>query len=172
MALIIIVSAGIYFFNINGKSLDFSDSELMIVPTGSMDAGPKDFEIPTIPKDSLIMTHHLSAEQKADLKVGDVITFHQGGLVKVHRIITILDSGTVITQGDANPNPDDPVSSEDIIGKVVGVSAGVGKVISVIKGAMVNNPFLFFVAVVQFIVMIYAIAELISLLREKPDFKE
>ena len=74
MVLFIIVST--FFYHLNDDSNDYSRSELLIVPTGSMDGGPTDYEISTIPKDSMIMSHFLTDEEKDELKVGDVITFH------------------------------------------------------------------------------------------------
>ena len=136
-----------------------------------MDAAPEDYEISTIPVDSLIMVHRLSADEKNDLKIGDVITFNQDGMVKVHRIIDLLPDGRIVTKGDANLNPDVPITSDDVIGKVVGVSPIVGKVVSFIKDFMADNPMLFIVAVILLIVMIFCIGEMISMLRKGPDEK-
>ena len=168
----IAISATVFFYDLNGKSFDFSKSELMVVPTGSMDGSPTDYEISTIPVDSLIMSHKLSAEEKTGLKIGDVITFHQDGIIKVHRVVMVFPDGSVITKGDANILPDAPVPSGDIVGKVVGVSPTVGKAVSAVKGAMDSNPVVFAIGVILLIVMIFAIGELISLLRQRPDQKQ
>ena len=172
IAVAIIISTCAYFYNLNGKSLDFSSSELMVVPSDSMDAGAKDFEIPTIPEDSLIMVHRLSADEKYELKYGDVITFNQDGMVKVHRIISILPSGMIITKGDANITPDLPITYDDITGKVVGVSPIVGKTVSAAKDLMDNNPALFIVGIILVIAIIFSIVELIIILKRRPDDKD
>ena len=166
---VLFVSTLLFFFNLNGGSLDFSDSEMLVVPTGSMDGEPQNqYSIPTIPKDSIIMIHDLSDDQKKDLAVGDVVTFYQGGIYKVHRIVEI-DGDKITTKGDANQSADLPITFEDIDGKVVGVAPLVGKVVSFIKGAVTGSPLLLFIGLVILVVMIYSIIEVVGILRNKEE---
>ena len=52
------------------------------------------------------------------MDIDDVITFkNKDGEIITHRIIS-KSGKTLITQGDRNNTPDDPVTSKDIIGKV------------------------------------------------------
>ena len=165
------VATSSFFYHFNGDSFDFSDSEILVVPTGSMDGEPQDYPIKTIPEDSLIMVHSLSDEQKTELKVGDVVTFHQDNKYKVHRIIEI-DGEKIITKGDANPSPDAPIKMGDIDGKVVGVAPNVGKVVNFIRDAFLNSPLLMILGAVIIVVMIYSIIEVIQIMRGKEEKEE
>lgn len=55
-----------------------------------------------------------------DVKINDVITFEQNDEYITHRVIEAYN-GTYITKGDANNSKDDPISQEQIVGKVVKV---------------------------------------------------
>ena len=167
---IMIISTVVFFYNLNGKSLDFSDSSLLVVPTGSMDGEPTQYEISTIPKNSMIMVHNLSDDQKKDLAIGDVITFTQAGILKVHRIISIdTVSGTITTKGDANQSSDAPITFDDVSGKVVGVSAVVGGIISTLRNTLMHSPILMIVGLLLVIMMAITIMEIIKILRESKD---
>ena len=171
VVVIALITTSIFFYHFNGDSFDFSGSEILIVPTGSMDGEPQDYPIKTIPVDSLIMIHSLSDEQKTELKVGDVVTFHQDNRYKVHRIIEI-DGEKIITKGDANSSPDAPIKMGDIDGKVAGVAPNVGKVVSFIRDTFLNSPLLMLLGAVIIVVMIYSIIEVIQIMREKEEKEE
>lgn len=64
--------------------------------------------------------------------VGDVVVFCNGKTAVVHRIIEMGDEG-IITQGDANNIPDDPIQLSQIKGIVVASIPFVGYLINVIK---------------------------------------
>lgn len=64
--------------------------------------------------------------------VGDVVVFQDGYSLVVHRIIEI-DGDLIITQGDANNTPDDPIKLKDIKGKVTFHIPFIGLIIGVIK---------------------------------------
>ena len=164
--LIMLTSAAVFFYNFNGKSLDFSDRQILVIPTGSMDGESQPYSISTIPEDSIIMVHTLSDGQKSDLAVGDVITFHQNGIHKVHRIIEI-DNGTIITKGDANKSPDAAVGLSDVDGKVVGVAPNVGKAVSFVRDLSSGSPLLIIIGIALIIIMIYSIIEVIGIIRNR-----
>lgn len=71
---------------------------------------------PAVPKYSLVFMKRV--EDASELKVGDVIAFQDGGMPVLHRIKKIED-GTIQTQGDANNNPDAPITFDKVIGKKV-----------------------------------------------------
>ena len=112
------------------------------------------------------MARGLSAEQKTELKVGDVITFHQDGIHKVHRIIEI-DDGTIITKGDANQSPDAAIGLSDVDGKVVGVAPNVGKAVSFVRDLSSESPLLMIIGIALIIIMIYSIIEIIGIIRSR-----
>ena len=170
IVVIILLSIGLFFFHINGNSLDFSSSEIRIVVTGSMDGDPQPYEISTIPIDSMIMVHRLSDAQKDELRVGDVITFTQDGILKTHRIISIdQENKKMVTKGDANPTADPAIDYSDISGKVVGVSHIVGQAVTVVKNLFTQSIWIVLLVVVVIITMIYSVIEIVKMLREKED---
>lgn len=57
--------------------------------------------------------------KKSDnFKIDDIVTFKQDNDFITHRIVETYKQ-TYITKGDANPSKDDPISSDQIVGKVV-----------------------------------------------------
>ena len=138
-----------YLWHCNGDSLDFSDTDVMIVISGSMDGEPREqYGIETIPVESMIFIRDVPSDPDeaesfyASLRVGDVLTFDYRHpvsgeqMVVTHRIVGISEGNGIYTytlQGDSIA--DDPTngsvqvvtsSSGDVIGKVVGVSHWLG----------------------------------------------
>ena len=71
------------------------------------------------PKDRLLVSHRIRK-----LHIGDVITFYDSGLLVVHRIMRLknqLGSILVTTKGDNSRTYDNPVSFDDILGRVVAI---------------------------------------------------
>lgn len=114
---------------------------LFRVMTGSME--------PTIPTNSVIVTHAVEA---SEIEVGDVISYYSkdptlAGAVNTHRVVDIYEEeGTVFyqTRGDAN-NADDlyPPTANEIIGEVVFSSYLLGIVVR-----LISNPLVFFPLIV------------------------
>lgn len=65
-------------------------------------------------------------------KVGDVVVFQTQRTAVVHRIVAI-NGEEIITRGDANTGDDEPITKENIKGKVVFVIPLVGMLINFIK---------------------------------------
>lgn len=120
-----------------GEAPSVMGYSLFRVMTGSME--------PTIPIDSVIITHAVEPEE---IEVGDVISYFSkdpalNGSVNTHRVMDITEeNGTVFyqTRGDAN-NANDlyPPTAHEIIGKVVFSSYFLGKVVR-----LISNPLIFF----------------------------
>ena len=148
----VILAAVGYIAHLNGNSLDFSDTDVKIVVSSSMDGEPRtEYEIQTIPTGSMIFIHKVTDDSfYSSLKVGDVLTFNylhpteRTNMVVTHRIVAISESGGVYTytlSGDAIE--DDPTNSStqtvtsdsgDVIGKVVGVSHALGALTVFVSG--------------------------------------
>lgn len=149
VAAVLLVS-GMYIYDRNGGTLDFSETDVKIVVSGSMDGQPRgQYDIKTIPVGSMVFIHKVSEGDSqvfySSLEVGDVITFHYRhpvsyeDMVVTHRITSITESGGVYTyecRGDSIV--DDPTngsvqvvtsSSGDVIGKVVGVAPWLGQLV-------------------------------------------
>lgn len=97
---------------------------IFIVESGSMGEA--------VPTGSLIMTW-----QQKTYQVGQVVTFMGGtadGTPVTHRIVEIDDDGYLITQGDANEEPDyHRTKSEDVVGRVRVVIPKVGYAVAPIQ---------------------------------------
>ena len=68
VAVILVVAALGFFLNLNGGSIDPTDREVRVIVTGSMDGPEQPYDIPTIPKGSLVMVKHLSLQQSQQAK--------------------------------------------------------------------------------------------------------
>ena len=70
--------------------------------------------------------------ESEDYAEQDVIVFQQGSMAVTHRIVSISEE-EVITKGDANNAPDEPISPSQIKGRVALVIPLVGHLVNVIK---------------------------------------
>lgn len=57
-------------------------------------------------------------KENTDFEKDDIIVFKQNNYIITHRIVDI-NEGKIITKGDANNTIDEPITKENIIGKVV-----------------------------------------------------
>ena len=138
-----------YVYDRNGGSFDFSDTQVRIVISGSMDGEPREqYDIETIPVKSMVFISEVPTTEPArshfyqSLEVGDVLTFdythpvsHEH-MVVTHRVVDIQSSGagyTFTLAGDSIR--DDPTNSStqtvtswsgDVIGEVTGVAPWLG----------------------------------------------
>jgi signal peptidase len=96
-----------------------------VVMSGSME--------PTLSVDDIIVV------KKCDeYGLGDLVVFQQKTILIVHEIVAV-DGDTVITRGSANNVDDEPMSVEQIKGKVIYYTEGLGMVVKILKspfGAM------------------------------------
>lgn len=174
VAVVIVIAAlagaGLYsIYSINDGSLDLKDREVRLVVSSSMDGEKTDYEIPTIPLNSLIMIKLLDESEHGDIEIGDVITFKRGGKLIVHRVVEIEEiegSGyKFITKGDANLVVDSPVYSDMVAGKVTGLSLYAGKLVAMSKSHLIWGVLLIALA----IVIVYSVRDIIQIQRNKND---
>ena len=147
------------------KSADLVNSEFRVIVTGSMDGEPRtEYEIETIPVNSLVAVHKLKGNGAEDVKVGDVIGFYSPSLNGniYHRVISIdPGSRTFTTKGDANTTME-YVGFDEANGIVVNVNHPAGEVVAFVKA----NILYLVIIVVLFFVMISAVSSLIRLWKE------
>ena len=135
--------------------------------TGSME--------PAIPVHSLVVVQQTDP---SELQVGDIITFQAtegalDGALNTHRIVGIDQSasGPVFhTKGDANAVEDtQTVTSDNVIGRVVFVSAGLGVIVS-----LLTNPLLFFplIVVPLAVLLVLEIRKMVKSAREVAQAEE
>lgn len=119
---------------------------------------PLGFGVGVILSGSMEPTYHVNdlifAVKAKNFKVGDIVVYQTGGTPVVHRVIEADDgSGTVITQGDANNAPDDPVVVSRIKGKVLFAVPFVGAVMRFIK----TVPGMIMILIFLFILLLLSI---------------
>ena len=66
----------------------------------------------------LNINDYILVKKSNDYKEGDVITYTSGETYVTHRIVSIIDEN-IVTKGDANNTMDEPITKDNIIGKVV-----------------------------------------------------
>lgn len=133
-AVVTIAIIAVYtIYDLNGKSLDPRDRELLLIVTDSMNGSERGYAIGSFSAGTAIMVKHLSGEDLYSLREGDVISFRQGSILNHHRITSIdYEGGYVVTKGD-NAYSHEVVEFEDINGKVVGTNRPLGWLISTVK---------------------------------------
>lgn len=144
-----------------GEVPSLGNYSFMRTLTGSME--------PAIPVHSFIVTEAVDPES---LQVGDIITFRSTeskleGALNTHRITSVYEEGGQLmfhTKGDANAVEDsEPVSSINVVGKVVFISAALGTVVS-----LFSNPLVFFPFVVVPLVLLLGF-ELVKLMKSTKE---
>lgn len=144
-----------------GEVPSLGNYSFMRTLTGSME--------PAIPVHSFIVTEAVDPES---LQVGDIITFRSTeskleGALNTHRITSVYEEGGQLmfhTKGDANAVEDsEPVSSINVVGKVVFISAALGTVVS-----LSSNPLVFFPFVVVPLVLLLGF-ELVKLVKSTKE---
>lgn len=119
---------------------------------------PLGFGVGVILSGSMEPTYHVNdlifAVKARDFKVGDVVVYQTGGTPVVHRVIEAEDgTGVVITQGDANNAPDDPVIVSRIKGRVLFAIPFLGAVMRFIK----TVPGMIMILIVLFLLLFLSI---------------
>lgn len=67
-----------------------------------------------------------------DVEVNDIITYKSGENFVTHRVIQ-KDNEKIITKGDANTSEDSPITTDDVVGKVIYIVSNVAVWINVLK---------------------------------------
>lgn len=112
---ILLISAGIYVFQIKGLNKDYADIfgyTIFEVATGSMS--------PTINIGDVIIV-----KVTKDVKLNEIIVFKEGKSFITHRLIK-ADSDIIVTKGDANNSSDKNITQDLIVGQVIKIIPNVG----------------------------------------------
>ncbi len=165
LLVIVLAVSAIGTLMVFAKSVNLLDCEFRVIVTGSMDGEPQEeYEIKTIPVNSLIAAHKMHSDMLDDIKVGDVIGFYSsmvGGNV-YHRVIEIdTERGVFITHGD-NTHATETVPFGDANGIVVNVNHPAGEFIMFVK----QNVMYIAAAIILLLIMAEAFAYLIKVWRE------
>lgn len=126
MLIILIIGCFALAFRAGGHQLYLGDTAYLAIQTGSMaeknSAHPKYHELPDnqIAQYALIGIQRVAEEQ--DLQLYDIIAFHHGDAIYVHRIVQIIeakDQRFYVTQGDANTGSF-PFETEIVFDQIIG----------------------------------------------------
>ena len=79
---------------------------------------------PLIEPGDVVLVRHVNLE---DLRRGDLLLVEQGGTFLVHRLVA-ADAHGVRTKGDSLSHADLPVMPQHVLGRVVGVEKGGGRI--------------------------------------------
>lgn len=134
--------------DMNGGSLDFSDRQLTLVVTNSMDGDITDYDVDSFPADTLVIIQHLPDNEVRLLRVGDVISYHDGSMLIHHRIVQV-NSDSFYVRGD-NGHSTDKVMFDEVNGLVVGTNPLLGHVVS-----WISSHFLVFVGTMLALCMLF-----------------
>ncbi len=125
---IIVVVGAIYAIpEILSRTLS-TDNPLMTVTSQSM--------WPVLKRGDLVFIKDTELE---DIKVGSVIVFRHGEGMAVHRVVKI-EGQTITTRGDANTKEDNPITSDDIVGRVPTIGDRLVKIPFVGNIALIMDP--------------------------------
>ena len=61
-----------------------------------------------------------------EIQEDDIIVYQDDDNFITHRLLEIKDNGELITKGDANNTEDDPISNEQVLGKVIKIIPSLG----------------------------------------------
>ena len=137
--IIALAFAGCIAYDLNGQSFDFSNSHPVLVVSDSMEGDVIGYDIDSFPSNTLVMVQELADYEKGFLREGDVIAYHNGSMLSVHRVVKV-DDGYVYVHGDNNHSIE-MISVADVEGRIVGASHILGEIAFFIGG----NVFLFLV---------------------------
>lgn len=150
--------AYIFITTMQGKAADFFGYRILHVVTGSME--------PTISVDDYIVVQDVNPE---DLEKDDIIAFYTEdqeikGKMVIHRIVDILEDGSFVMKGDANPVADPlTVRGDQVVGKYKGRLHFLNWISSFVS---VKKLFLLAVIIPMFLMSIYEVSTLARLFKK------
>ena len=83
-----------------------------------------------------------------DVEVNDIITYKSGEDFVTHRVIKIEDN-KITTKGDANNSEDNPITKDDVVGKVVFIISNVAVWMNVFRTPEVLIAIIFTIIMIK-----------------------
>ena len=154
---LIVVSFACILYDLNGESLDFSDSEVILVVTDSMDGDVSEYAVDSYPADTLAIVKSIPAHEVRLIRVGQVVAYHDGDKLITHRVVDVdLKNHTLTLKGD-NATAEEIIGYEDVVGVVVGTNHWLGSAFSTVKSNLAS--FICFLAVIMICVTVYGLRD-------------
>lgn len=91
---------------------------------------------PALNRGDLILVKGVTPEE---IEVGTVVVFRHGGGLAVHRVVNIMGE-RITTKGDANPKADDPITYDDIVGRVPAIGESLVKIPLIGRISLLTGP--------------------------------
>ena len=152
---IIVISCAYILYDLNGESLDFSDSEIILVVTDSMDGDVSEYAVDSYPADTLAIVKSIPAHEIRFIRVGQVVAYHDGDKLITHRVVDVdLKNHTLTLKGD-NASAEEKIGYEDVVGVVVGTNHWLGSAFSTVKSNLAS--FICVLAVIMVCVTVYGL---------------
>lgn len=167
-ALVLLLTVLIVSSNGKGYTSLFGTA-FVTVESDSMDGDRED----SFKEGALLKLDLLSYEEKLELREGDIIAFYDNvsghQFVNSHRIVEIrgeANGTTFVTQGDKEGAPVDgmPRRVEEVIGKVVGHTNGIGKVFQFIR---TTAGFVVCIVLPCLLLLAYCVYDLVRIILEQ-----
>lgn len=119
------------------KYINFMGFTIFQVITGSME-------------DTIKINDIVIVKLRADFEENDIITYRSNDNFITHRVIK-KDTNEIITKGDNNTATDEPISMDDVVGKVIYIIPNVNIWINVLKTPEVIVAILITLIVIKFL---------------------
>ena len=133
---LIVISCAYIIYDLNGESLDFSDSEVILVVTDSMDGDVSEYAVDSYPADTLAIVKSIPAHEILLIRVGQVVAYHDGDKLITHRVVDVDTKNHYLTVKGDNSSSEEIVAYEKVAGVVAGTNSWLGVIISVLKTNM------------------------------------
>ncbi len=91
---------------------------------------------PALTRGDLILVKGVTPEE---IKVGTVIVFHHANGLAVHRVIR-FKGDFIVTKGDANTAEDEPITFDDVIGRVLTIGNNLVRIPLVGRISLLTSP--------------------------------
>lgn len=163
--IVIVIASAVGALMVFNKSPNLLDSEFRVIVTNSMDGEPREeYEIKTIPVNSLVAIHKVHNGDVDDIRIGDVIGFYQSSVHgnTYHRVVAVDEAGKSFTTRGDNTHASEHVPFGDVNGKVVNVSPTAGHVVVYLQ----HNILFVLAVIVILIVMVEAVSYILKLGKE------
>ena len=126
-ACFLLISACVVY-DLNGSSMDFSNRQIVLVVSDSMDGEEDRYDVNSFPANTLVMIEHVPDSEVRFLRVGQILSYYDGSTLIHHRIIQVNDDSFYV-KGD-NGHSTDKVMFSDVNGVVVGTNSWIGGILS------------------------------------------
>ena len=133
---LIVISCAYVLYDLNGDSLDFSDSEVVLIVTASMDGNVEGYDVDSFPADTLAIIKNMPAHEVCFIRVGQVAVYYKDDMMITHRVVGVDTKHQILTVKGDNVSVEEKIDFDDVVGVVAGTNHYLGSALSFIR----TNP--------------------------------